>query len=80
MPYVPLVDITIRLISGWFAVAAVRGTAMVVDTGILRYHGWKNAFIYVSRREIGTPEVARLIRIVEFKIQRLCESVICPTA
>jgi hypothetical protein len=57
--------------------AAVRRTAVVVETGVLRDHGWKNAFVDVSRREIGVPEVARLIRIVKFEILRFGEGIIC---
>lgn len=59
--------------------ATVRGTAMVVDIRVLRYHSWKDTFVDVSGREIGVSEVARLIRIVKFKIQRLGEGVICYT-
>lgn len=61
MPYVPLMDITIRLISGLLPMATVRRAAMVVDAGVLRYHRWKDAFVDVSGREVGLPEVARLI-------------------
>jgi hypothetical protein len=78
MPYVPLMDIAVCLIRGWLAMAAVRRTTVVVDTGVLRYHRWENAFVDVSRGEIGIPEVARLIGIVKFKIQRFGESVIYP--
>lgn len=54
----------------------VWGTAMVVDAGVLRYHGWENALVDVSGWEVGIPEVARLIRIVELKLQRFGESII----
>lgn len=76
MPHVPLVDIAICLIRSWFAMATVRGTAMVVDAGVLGYHGWKNTFVDISGREIGVSEVAHLIRIVKFEIQRLGQGVI----
>jgi len=67
MPYVPLVDITVRLVSSWFTVTAVWGTAMVIDTGVLGYQGGENALVNVSGREIGAPEVARLIGIIKLK-------------
>jgi len=57
----------------------VRGATVVVETGVLRYHGGEDAFIDVSSGEIGVPEVARLIGIVKFKTQRLGERVIYPT-
>jgi len=69
MPYVPLVDITVRLVGGWLAVTAVRRTTMVVDTRVLRYHGGENAFVNVSRREVGFPEVTRLVGIIKLKAQ-----------
>ena len=49
---------------------------MVVDAGVLGYHGWKNTFVDISGREIGVSEVAHLIRIVKFEIQRLGQGVI----
>ena len=78
MPYVPLVDITVRLIRGLLAMAAVRRAAVVVDTGVLRYHGGENAFVDVPGGEVRIPKVARLIRIVKFEMQRLGVSVIYP--
>jgi len=56
----------------------VRRAAVVVEIGVLRYHGGEDAFIDVSSREIGVPEVARLIGMVKFKTQRLGERVIYP--
>jgi len=55
-------------ISGWLAMAAVRRTAVIVETGVFRYRGWKNAFVDVSRGEISVSEVARLVRIVKFEV------------
>ena len=78
MPYVPLVDITVRLVSGWLAMTAVRRTAMVIDTGILGHHCGQDAFVNVSGREIGVPEVACLIGIIKLKAKRLSESIIYP--
>lgn len=68
MPYVPLVDIAVCLIRGRLAMTAVRRAAVVVDIGVLRYYGGKNAFVDVSGREIGIPEVARLVVVVKLKI------------
>ena len=78
MPYIPLMEITVRLISGWFAVATVRGATMVVDVGVLRYYGWQSVFIGVPGGEIGISEAARFIRVVQFEVQRLSEGVIYP--
>ena len=54
----------------------VRRTAVVVETGVFRYHGRENAFVDVSGGEISGSEVTRLIGIVEFQLQGLGESVI----
>ena len=69
MPYIPLVDITVRLVSGLLAVAAVRRTTMVVDTRVIRYHGGENAFVNVPRREVGVPEITCLVGIIKLKAQ-----------
>ena len=50
---------------------------MVVDVGVLRHYSWESAFIDVPGREIGISEVVHFVRIVQFKIQRLGEGVIC---
>ena len=49
---------------------------MVVDVGVLRYNCWENAFVDVTGREIGLPEVASLIRIVEVEVERLGKRII----
>lgn len=69
-------DITVHLIGGLFTITAVRGTAVVMNAGVLRHYCRKNAFVDVSGGEVGLSEVARLIRVVEFKTQRLGKSVI----
>jgi len=51
---------------------------MVIDAGVLRYHGGENPFVNVSGRKVGVPEVARLIGIIKLKAQRLSKSVIYP--
>ena len=76
MPHVPLVDITVRFVTRWLAMATVRRAAVVVDVGVLRYNCWKNSFVDVTGREIGLPEVASLIRIVEVEVERLGKRII----
>ena len=78
MPYVPLVDITVSLIGGWFAVTAVRRTPMVVDTGVLRYHGGEGALVNVSGGEVSVPEVTLFVGVIKLKAQRFGKSVIYP--
>lgn len=56
--------------------ATVRRAAVVVDVGVLRYNCWKNSFVDVTGREIGLPEVASLIRIVEVEVERLGKRII----
>lgn len=60
--------------------AAVRRPAVVMNAGVLRYHGWENTFVDVSSREVGIPEIARLVGIVKLEVQRFGESVIYPVA
>lgn len=64
------------MVTRWLAMATVRRAAVVVDVGVLRYNCWKNSFVDETGREIGLPEVASLIRIVEVEVERLGKRVI----
>ena len=65
--------ITIRLITSVFAVARVRGSAMVVDVGVCVDNFWKYPFVDVSCRKVGLSEVclATLVRVVQIQFEHL---------
>jgi hypothetical protein len=76
MPNIPLVQVPIGLVRGWFTVTAIWRRAVIVDVGVLVRDGGQRPFVDMASREVCLAIIGRLIIIIEFKLERLSHLVI----
>lgn len=70
-------EISQRLVSGRLPLATVRRSPAIVCIAVLLNNRRQSALIDVSGWEVGLAEVGCLVGVVEVKVKRLCNLVIC---
>jgi hypothetical protein len=77
MPHIPLVQVAIRLVSGYLSVPTVWGASVVMKIRMLFDDCGQDAFVDVTGRKVCLPKVRFFVVVVEVQPQRLRYLVVC---
>ena len=77
MPYVPLVQVTVRLIGRRFPVSTVGRASVVMNVRVFLDDRRQNTLVNVASGKAALPEVRLFVVVVEVQLQLLGELVVC---
>jgi hypothetical protein len=76
MPYVPLVQVTVRLIGRRLPVPTVGRTSVVMNVRVFLDDRWQNTLVNVASGKAALPKVRLFVIVVEVQLQLLGELVV----